>query len=84
MIVLVQMSKPHGWDDMRTPIRTTGIPARGQRPVVATVEQFVEELKLNGLIGEYRAFMQNGEVWRIKIIRQDKFDAEVHRELPDV
>lgn len=86
MIVLLQSfdDKTEKWADLQTPKRTLGVPVRGKQPLVETVEQFADELKRQGLVGGYRAFLYNGEIWLIKIIRRDAFEAEIRQELPRV
>lgn len=84
MIVLLQSfdDKTEKWTDLQIPKRTLGVPVRGKQPLVETVEQFADELKRQGLVGGYRAYLQNGELWLIRIIRRDAFEAEIRQELP--
>ena len=86
MIILLQSfsEKTGTWSDLQIPKRTLGVPVRGKQPLVASIEQFADELKRQGLVGGYRVFLSNGEIWLIKVIRRDAYEAEITQELPNV
>lgn len=81
MIVLVQMQTEAGWVDMQTPRQKDGMPVKGMRPSVKTPADFGELLKLSGLVGEYRAFLDDGTLWRVVVERRDEFVVRTTQEI---
>ncbi len=84
MIVLIQLRyvKTDQWGDMKIPARKLGIPVRGKPPLITTVEQLSDELKHAELEGEYRVFLHNGEMWRVKVVRREVYEAEISLDKP--
>jgi len=74
MIILVQRrhhTEEDKWEDMLVPM------SRDHHKPVVDAAEFAEELRFQGLDGYYRAYMDDGSIWRITIRETIVYTAEI-------
>ena len=87
MILLMQIRDKESkalWNDSQVPLNTCRPPIRGETPICETPQEVANLLVQSALEGYYRVVLDNGEIWRITIVRATTFVSEIIREDPYV